>query len=101
MTVSIFQFIMLSHQEITEESFKKLWIFVNSFLQIVVICTNQSIPKIPGIFSKNIVVYIKSQRAEIFDCKNSGCSCIFLSKRMNLPEAGNKERNMLYNLFHT
>ena len=60
MQCPIMKRIILIQQEITKENFEVLRRFVNAVLQVIVICPDQRITKIPGILSKNIVCHIKA-----------------------------------------
>lgn len=98
---SVFQFVVFSEQEIPEEFFKKFRIFMDSFLKIVVVCTDESIPEIPGIFREYFVVRIESERAKIFYRENRGCPCVSFSESVNLPKTGYKESYVLYGFFQS
>jgi len=84
------QRMILVQQEIAEEYFKEFRRFVNAVLQVIVICPDQRITKIPSILSKNIVCHIKAQRAQIFDKEYRRCSGVSLTENMDLPQSENK-----------
>lgn len=66
---------VLVQKEIAKEYFKKLRRFMNTVFQVIVVCPDQRIPKIPCILSKNVVRHVKAQRAQILDeeyCRRSG-----------------------------
>ena len=65
---------ILAQKEIAEEYLKKLCRLVNAVFQVIVICPDQRIPKIPRILGKNVVRYIKAQRAQILDEEYRRCS---------------------------
>ena len=54
--------IILVQKEIAEEQFKVLCRFVNAIFQIIIVCPDQRIPKIPCILGKNIICHVKAQR---------------------------------------
>ena len=94
------QRMVLVQQEIAKEHLKELRRFVNAVLQVIVICPDQRITKIPSILSKNIVCHIKAQRAQIFDKEYRRCSGVALTENMDLPQSGNKKREMMDDLIH-
>ena len=96
----VMQRMILVQQEIAEEYFKEFRRFVNAVLQVIVICPDQRITKIPSILSKNIVCHIKTQRAQIFDEEYRRCSGVALTENMDLPQSGNKKREMMDDLIH-
>ena len=53
---------ILVQNEIAEEQFKVLCRFVNAIFQIIIVCPDQRIPKIPCILGENIICHVKTQR---------------------------------------
>ena len=69
---------------------------MDAFLQIIVICANQSVAKIPRIFLECVIVYAKAECFHIFNHKYGSCTGISLAKRVNLPNIGGKFSQMFY-----
>lgn len=67
---------------------------MDAFLQIIVICTNQSVAKIPRIFLECVVIYAKPECFYIFNYKHGSGTGIFLAERVNLPDIGSKFSQM-------
>ena len=84
--ISILQLIIGSHQQIAEKHFQILCCSMNSVLQIIIICSYQSISEIPGMLLERIIINFQSKRLHIFDNKDRCCSCISFCKWMNLPD---------------
>ena len=55
MKISIMELIFLVQKQISEKRFQILCCFVNTFLQVRIVCTNKCISEIPRIFRKNII----------------------------------------------
>lgn len=70
---------ILIQQEITKENFEVLRRFVNAVLQVIVICPDQRITKIPGILSKNIVTSKPNMRRYLM--KNTAVILVFPSPK--------------------
>ena len=90
MQCPVMQRMFLVQQEIAKEHLKELRRFVNAVFQVIVICPDQWIPKIPSVLSKNIVCHIKAQRAQILDKEYRRRSGVALTENMDLPQSGNK-----------
>ena len=73
---------------------------MDAFLQIIVICTNQCITKIPRIFLECIVVYAKAECFHIFYHKYGSCTVVSLAERVNLPNIRSKFCQMLYSFIY-
>lgn len=98
MQCPVMQRIVFIQQEIAKERFKVLCRLMNAFFQVVIVCPDQRITKIPRIFGKNIVCYIKAQRVQILDKEYRRCSGVTLAKDMDLPQPGNEKRKVMNNL---
>ena len=62
MKVSVHENIVLSHKEITEETFQMYALFVNSFLKILIVRTHKSIAEVPGVLLKCGIIDVESVR---------------------------------------
>ena len=62
--------IVFAEQEIPQKQFEKLGGFMDAFFQIVVVCANHRISKIPSVLRKNVVGHIKAEKLQIFDEKH-------------------------------
>ena len=62
MKVSIMKLIFLVQKQISEKRFQILCCFVNTFLQVRIVCTDKCVSEIPRIFRKNIIWYIVAQQ---------------------------------------
>ena len=71
--ISVFQLIFRSQNQIAEEHFQELCCGMNAVLQIVIICSYQSVAEIPGVLFKGIIVYFESECFHVLDHKNSRC----------------------------
>ena len=69
---------------------------MDAFLQVIVICTNQSVAEIPRIFLECVVVYAKAECFHIFYHKYGSCTVVSLAERVNLPNIRSKSCQMLY-----
>ena len=69
---------------------------MDAFLQIIVICTNQCIAKIPRIFFECVIVYAKAECFHIFYHKYGSRTGVSLAERVNLPNIRSKFSQMLY-----
>ena len=69
---------------------------MDTFLQVIVISTNQSVAKIPRIFFECVVVYAKSECFHIFYHKHGSRTGVSLAEWVNLPNIGSKFCQMLY-----
>ena len=58
---------------------------MNTFLQIVIVCTNQCITEIPRVFTERIVIDTEPKSFHILNHKHGGGSCVTLAEGMNLP----------------
>lgn len=58
---------------------------MNTFLQIVIVCTNQCITEIPRVLTERIVIDAEPKGFHILNHKHGGGSCVTLAKGMNLP----------------
>ena len=81
---------MLAQQKVSEKTLQIDQIRINTFSDISIICTDKCIAEIPAVSFKRLITNNKTKSPEIFYCKNCCSPCISLSKRMNLPYAGNK-----------
>ena len=58
---------------------------MNTLLQIVIVCSDQCITEIPGIFTERIVIDMEPKSLHILYHKHRSCSCIPFAEGMNLP----------------
>lgn len=73
---------------------------MDTIFQIIIVCPDEGIPKIPRILGKNIIRHIKTERAQIFDEKYRRRSGISLSKYMDLPQPRNEHRKVMDEFIH-
>ena len=73
---------------------------MNTFLQIVIICTNQCVTEIPRILTERIVIDTEPKGFHILNHKHGGGSCITLAERVNLPNIRCKFCKVLHRGFH-
>ena len=85
---------MFGKNEIAKERFDIFGGGINTFTQIVVVGTNQSITEIPRMIGKRFVADVEAKRAQIFDCKHCCCTGIPLTKSVNLPNPRYKLSDM-------
>lgn len=73
---------------------------MDAFLQVIIICTNQCITKIPRIFLECVVIYAKAECFHILNHKHGGVSCVTLAEGVNLPNIRCKLCKVLYRRFN-
>ena len=73
---------------------------MNTFLQIVIVCSNQCVAEIPRVFTERIVIDTEPKGFHILNHKHGGCSCVALTEGMNLPNVRCKFCKMLYRRFN-
>ena len=73
---------------------------MNTILQIVIISSYQSVAEIPRVLFKSIIVYLEPKCLHVFDHKNSRCSGVTFTERMNLPNIRSKLSKMFHALFY-
>lgn len=73
---------------------------MNAFLQIIIVCPDQCIAEIPGVFTERIVIDAEAKGFHIFDHKNSSCAGISLAEGVNLPNIRCKLCKVLYRCFN-
>ena len=71
--------IALIQEEIAKEQFKELCRCVNTIFQIIIVCPDEWIPKIPGVLGKNIICHIKAKRPQVLDEEHRRRSGVALS----------------------
>ena len=94
MQIAITQIPLLTQKQIPEKTFQIDRSIVNPLHDISIIGPHQGVTEIPRMICKHIIVYPEAQIPQIKDCKDSRCACISLTKRMNLPDSGNKLSDM-------
>ena len=62
MQCPIMKWMILVQQEILEKQLKEFRRLMNAIFQVIIICSDKCIPKIPCMLSKNVVCHIKTQR---------------------------------------
>ena len=58
---------------------------MNTFLQIVIVCSNQCVAEVPRVFTERIVIDTEPKGFHILNHKHGGGSCVALAERVNLP----------------
>ena len=79
---------------------KELRRLMNTILQVIVICPDQCVPKIPCVLSKNVVRYVKAQRAQVLDEEYRRRSGVTFAKYVDLPQSGYEYRKVVNDLIH-
>ena len=98
MKISIMKLIFLVQTQTSEKYFQIFRCFVNTFLQVRIVCTNKCISEIPRIFRKNIISRRETKCPQIFDEEHCCCSRIAFPDDMDLPQPWNEYRKMMDNL---
>ena len=73
---------------------------MNAFLQIIIVCPDQCIAEIPGVFTERIVIDTEAKGFHIFNHKHGGGSCVAFAEGMNLPNIRCKLCKVLYRCFN-
>ena len=73
---------------------------MNTFLQIVIVCSDQCIAEIPRVFTERIVVDTEPKGFHVLNHKHGGGSCVTLSERVNLPNIRCKFCKVLHRCFN-
>ena len=73
---------------------------MNTILQIVIISSYQSVAEIPRVLLKSLIVYFEPECLHVFNHKNSRCSGVTFTERMNLPNIRSKLSKMFHALFY-
>ena len=73
---------------------------MNTFLQIVIICTNQCVTEIPRILTERIVIDTEPKGFHILNHKHGGGSCVAFAEGMNLPNIRCKFCKVLHRRFN-
>ena len=73
---------------------------MNALLQIIIVCPDQCIAEIPGVFAERIVVDTEAKGFHIFNHKHGGGSCISLAEGVNLPNIRRKLCKVLNRCFN-
>ena len=73
---------------------------MNTFLQVIIISTNQSVAKIPRIFFECVIVYAKAECFHVFYHKYGSCTGVSFAERVNLPNIRSKFCQMLYSFIY-
>ena len=73
---------------------------MNTFLQIVIVCTNQCVTEIPRVFTERIVIDTEPKSFHVLNHKHGGGSCVTLAEGMNLPNIRSKLSKMFYAAFY-
>ena len=61
MKISVAKIPLFTKEQITEKTLEIYWRVVDSFYQILIICPDKSITKIPGIVGEQVVVNVLSR----------------------------------------
>ena len=85
---------VLVQQQVPQEQLQGLRRLVNAFYQIAVICPDEGIAKVPGVFGKNTVGRVKAEEAKIPDKEYRRRSGVSLLEGMDLPQPRNEYREM-------
>ena len=72
--ISVFQFVVFSHQQVAEELVQEAVVLAYALGNISVVGSNQGIVEIPWMLLKQIIVTFKAYRLEVFDGKDGGSS---------------------------
>ena len=96
MHISVFQFVIRTQKQVAKEHFQEFGRRMHTILQVVIVCSYQSISEIPGIFLKSTIVYMETKCFHVFNHKNRCCSGIAFTKRMYLPNVRSKLCQMPY-----
>ena len=79
---------LLVQQKVPQEQLQKLRRLMNAVFQIVIVCPDEGITEVPGVFCKNIVSHIKAERPKILDeenrCRSGVCLINFRVSRLLL-----------------
>jgi len=73
---------------------------MNALLQIIIVCPDQRIAEIPGVFTERIVIDAETKGFHIVNHKNGGGTGISLAEGMNLPNIRCKLCKELYRCFN-
>lgn len=73
---------------------------MNTFLQIVIVCSNQCITEIPRVFTERIVIDTEPKGFHVLNHKHGGGSCVTLAEGMNLSNIRCKLYKVLHRRFH-
>ena len=87
-------------QKIAKEQFKVFCRFMNAIFQIIIVCSDQRIPKIPCVLRKNVIRYIKTQCAQILDEKHRRRPGVSFPEYMNLPQSGYEYWKVMNHFIH-
>ena len=68
---------------------------MNIVLQIVIICPDERIAKIPRIISEYLIAHTESEGLQIFNHEYGSRAGIALTERVNLPDTRNELGDML------
>lgn len=80
-----------TEQQILEKVLQKERRFPDSFFEIGVIGSDQSIAEIAAVVLEQLIGNRETERPQIFDGKDRRGAGIALGKRMNLPQPGDKK----------
>lgn len=87
MEIAIFQFVLGAEEQVFKELFKELVRGMNAFLQIVIVGTDESIAKIPGVYGKHIVVHSKAKGLQVLHDEDRSRTRVALAEGMDLPDS--------------
>ena len=94
------KWMILVQQEILEKQLKEFRRLMNAIFQVIVICSDQCIPKIPCILSKNVICYVKTKRTQILNEEHGRRSGVSLTKYMDLPQSGYEYGKVVDDFIH-
>lgn len=58
---------------------------MNALLQIIIVCPDQRVAEIPGVFAERIVIDTESEGFHILDHKHGGGTGVSLTEGVDLP----------------
>ena len=73
---------------------------MNALLQIIIVCPDQRVAEIPGVFAERIVIDAESKGFHILYHKNGGGTGVSLAEGVNLPNIRCKLCKVLYRCFN-
>ena len=98
--ITVFEFVVCAEQEIGEKQFQKLCGRMNALLQIIIVCPDQCVAEIPGVFTERIVIDAEPKGFHIFNHKYGGGTGVSLAEGMDLPNIRCKLCEVLYRCFN-
>ena len=86
MQVTVMKLVFLIQKQISKKDFQIFCCFMNTFLQVGIIGTNECVSEVPSVYCKDIIGCGKAKRSEVLDKEDRRCSCVAFAKNMNLPQ---------------